>query len=123
MLEFAIAIPVLLALIFGIIEFAWILNGHITLTGAVREGARIAVVSNHSSKDPEDIKDEAREAVIAHAATFQLEKGDIAVDLGPYKGETTVTVGEAKLPLLVGFFPLINNPYVIKDVKATMMQE
>ena len=80
MLEFAIAIPVLLALIFGIVEFAWILNGHITITGAVREGVRLAVVSDHSVKNQAVIKDEAKDAVIAHAATFQLDKGDIEVD-------------------------------------------
>lgn len=42
--EMAIVLPLLLLLILGMIEFGWILNGHITITAAAREGARTAIV-------------------------------------------------------------------------------
>lgn len=42
--EFAILLPVLLLLIFGIIDFGRMLNAQITLTEAAREGARAAAL-------------------------------------------------------------------------------
>ena len=124
MVEFALAVTILLAIVFGIIEFAWILHGHITLTGAVREGARLAVVSSYSSlEDENDIKQEIRDVVIAHARTFDLKPEEIEVEFGNFKEEAYVEVSEAKLPLLIGFIPFADNIYVIKGTKATMMQE
>jgi len=40
--EFALLLPVLLLLIFGIVDFGRALNAQITLTQAAREGARLA---------------------------------------------------------------------------------
>ncbi|MBI2170020.1 MAG: pilus assembly protein [Actinobacteria bacterium] len=44
--EFAIVLPLLVLLIFGIIEFGRAYNAKIALEGAVREGARILAVGN-----------------------------------------------------------------------------
>lgn len=44
--EFAIVLPVLVMLIFGIIEFGRGYNAKIELTSAVREGARAAALGN-----------------------------------------------------------------------------
>lgn len=117
MVEFAVIALLLLALIFGIIEFAWILNGYITLTFAVREGARLAVVSDIS--DENEIKD----LVVAYAGTFDIERSDVSVvwASGNQK-ETTVRVAQGELPLLVGFFPFIANPFNL-SAEASMRQE
>jgi Flp pilus assembly protein TadG len=42
--EFALLLPVLLFLVFGIIDFGRALNAQITLTQAAREGARMAAL-------------------------------------------------------------------------------
>lgn len=42
--EFALVVPMLLLLVFGIIDFGRMLNVKITLTQAAREGARAAAV-------------------------------------------------------------------------------
>jgi Flp pilus assembly protein TadG len=42
--EFALLLPVLLFLVFGIIDFGRALNAQITLTQAAREGARLAAL-------------------------------------------------------------------------------
>src|SRR5579859_1395033 len=42
--EFALLLPLLLLLIFGIIDFGRALNAQITLTQAAREGARMAAL-------------------------------------------------------------------------------
>jgi Flp pilus assembly protein TadG len=44
--EFALVLPILILLLFGIIEFARAWNVRQTLTDAAREGARVAVVNN-----------------------------------------------------------------------------
>jgi Flp pilus assembly protein TadG len=45
MVEFALVLPVLLLLIMGIIQFGILFNNYVTLTDAVRAGARQAAVS------------------------------------------------------------------------------
>jgi Flp pilus assembly protein TadG len=42
--EFALVLPVLLLIVFGIIDFGRALNAQITLTGAAREGARLVAL-------------------------------------------------------------------------------
>ncbi len=51
MAEFAIVLPVLCVLLFGIIQFGIVFNNYVTLTDAVRAGARTAAVSR-SDGDP-----------------------------------------------------------------------
>ncbi len=45
-LEFAVVAPVLLLLLFGMIEFGLIFQGQLAVTHAAREGARLAAVQN-----------------------------------------------------------------------------
>lgn len=42
--EFAVVLPLLLMLLFGIIDFGWIFMVRQTLTNAAREGCRVAVL-------------------------------------------------------------------------------
>jgi Flp pilus assembly protein TadG len=48
MAEFAIALPVLAVLLFGVIQFGIVFNNYVTLTDAARAGARKAAVSRHT---------------------------------------------------------------------------
>ena len=50
-IEFAIVAPLLLLLVFGIIEFGLTLNHDVDLTNGVREGARQGVVANYTGND------------------------------------------------------------------------
>jgi Flp pilus assembly protein TadG len=47
--EFALLLPVLLLLLFGIIDFGRLINTQITLTQAAREGARLAALGYSTS--------------------------------------------------------------------------
>jgi Flp pilus assembly protein TadG len=49
MTEFAIVLPILVVLLFGVIQFGIIFNNYVTLTDAVRAGARKAAVSRHTN--------------------------------------------------------------------------
>jgi Flp pilus assembly protein TadG len=49
MTEFAIVLPILCVLLFGVIQFGILFNNYVTLTDAVRAGARKAAVSRQTS--------------------------------------------------------------------------
>jgi Flp pilus assembly protein TadG len=51
MVEFALVLPILLVLMLGIVQFGVAFNNYVTLTDAVRAGARKAAVSRNAS-DP-----------------------------------------------------------------------
>jgi Flp pilus assembly protein TadG len=51
MVEFVIVVPILLLLVFGVVQFGILYNNYQTLTDAVRAGARQAAVSR-SLPDP-----------------------------------------------------------------------
>jgi Flp pilus assembly protein TadG len=48
--EFALVLPVLLLLLFGIIDFGRMVHAKVTLTEAAREGARTAALRNSASE-------------------------------------------------------------------------
>lgn len=52
MVEFALVLPILALLLFGIIQFGIVFNNYITLTDATRAGARKAAVSR---RDPDPV--------------------------------------------------------------------
>jgi Flp pilus assembly protein TadG len=54
MTEFAIVLPILCLLLFGAIQFGILFNNYVTLTDAVRAGARKAAVSRQASS-PRDV--------------------------------------------------------------------
>ena len=47
--EFALVLPILMAILLGIIQFGILYNNYVTLTDAARAGARKAAVSRHGN--------------------------------------------------------------------------
>ena len=78
MVEFALVLPLLLLLIMGIIQFGILFNNYVTLTDAVRAGARQAAVSR-GLPDPVGA---ATNRVKSSAAG--LKDTDIVVTVTPY---------------------------------------
>ena len=96
LVEFALVLPILLTLVFGIVEFGRGYNVKVELTGSVREGARALALG----KTPA----EAKQAVIdaAPGLTPALSAGNItttACPAGGAEGNATVSVAYS-LPLL-----------------------
>src|SRR5437899_12482110 len=54
MTEFAFVLPILLVLLFGIIQFGIIFNNYVALTDAARAASRKGAVSRNSSHPPGD---------------------------------------------------------------------
>ncbi len=49
-IEFALVVPILLAMLLGIMEFAWMARNHLTLANASREGVRAAAVGKTTTE-------------------------------------------------------------------------
>ena len=60
-IEFAIVLPLLLLVIFGIVDFGFMFQRYVVLTNAAMEGARIASLPGYAEAD-------TRERVFAYAA-------------------------------------------------------
>jgi Flp pilus assembly protein TadG len=75
MTEFALVLPLLALLLFGVIQFGIAFNNYITLTDAVRAGARKGAVGRHL-RDPEG-------AVISQvrAAATDLKPSDLTIEV------------------------------------------
>jgi Flp pilus assembly protein TadG len=83
MTEFALVLPLLSLLLFGVIQFGLTFNNYLTLTDAVRAGARKAAVGRHLT-DPAG----AAKTTVRNAST-DLKQSDLNV---------TVTVNPAWTP-------------------------
>jgi len=111
LLELAIITPVLLLLIMGIVEFGWIFNGYITLTGAAREGARVAAVNGNYEKAVDDHIN----------ALPRLSVSSISKSGGAEQGDEITVVVDGEITLLVGLLPLVD-PFPL-NAEATMRRQ
>lgn len=100
--EFAIVVPVLLALLLGIIEFGFMFQAQLAVTHAAREGARMASVGKYDAA-----------AVIDRAYPLTPAKGlsisgpsQSADGMGGYYMQVTVTYPYA--PTLLPIGPVVN---------------
>lgn len=75
MVEFALVLPILLVLMLGIVQFGVAFNNYVTLTDAVRAGARKAAVSRNTS-DPAG----ACRTAVLNAGT-NLDQAELGSDL------------------------------------------
>jgi len=75
MTEFALVLPILVVLLFGVIQFGIVFNNYITVTDAVRAGARKGAVGRHL-QNPEA----AVEQSVRGAAT-DLRQSDLNVSV------------------------------------------
>ena len=82
MTEFALVLPILALLLFGVIQFGLVFNNYLTLTDAVRAGARKAAVGRHLADPPGSAT-----AAVRNAAT-DLKQSDLNVSVSVNPGWT-----------------------------------
>jgi Flp pilus assembly protein TadG len=75
MAEFALVLPLLALLLFGVIQFGIAFNNYITLTDAVRAGARKGAVGRHLQNPEQAVIDQVE------AASTDLELSDLDVEV------------------------------------------
>lgn len=77
--EFAIVLPLLLLLVFGIVDFARAYNAHISLSGGAREGARVLALG---TGDPEATTKAAAPSLPADEITVTTDPADCSTSAG-----------------------------------------
>lgn len=120
MVEMALVLPVLMLLLFGILEFGRVFNEYLVVTAAAREGARSAAIGSDNTIVVNVVKEAAR----------SVDRGSIDVAINPqnetdrvYGQPVTVTVSnpiQIITPLISAFFP--QNPYTVESA-AVMRYE
>jgi len=75
MTEFALVLPLLALLLFGVIQFGIAFNNYITLTDAVRAGSRKAAVARHLQNREKYVDTAVR------AAATDLKSSDLQVEV------------------------------------------
>jgi Flp pilus assembly protein TadG len=101
MTEFALVLPLLALLLFGVIQFGIAFNNYITLTDAVRAGARKGAVGRHF----DDPRAEVEKAV--RAAATDLKSSGLAVDVqSTWQSGEEVKV-EASYPYSISLLGLV----------------
>jgi Flp pilus assembly protein TadG len=78
MAEFALVLPLLAVLLFGVIQFGIVFNNYLDLTDATRAGARKAAVSRNTS-DPSGPAGVATQAVIDSAGDLTLDDSNVSI--------------------------------------------
>lgn len=100
--EFAVVLPVLLTILFGIIEYGWVFMVRQTLQNAAREGCRIAVLS--TSLEPyTNVTDRVAQVMSPTGLTSFTVSMTHASDGDPTES-VTVRVPYTDVSLMGGFF-------------------
>ena len=85
MAEFAVVLPILVVLLFGIMQFGIAFNNYVTLTDAARAGARKAAVSRQSGDPAAADLDQAVLAPTVQCKSAWTPGSDVEVDASyPY---------------------------------------
>ena len=129
LVEFAIVVPLLVLFIFGAIDFGWAFGQHINVRGAVREGARLAVVNGGAGADPNGRRDDlivktkqrAAELDPAQTAVYIALQDDNGNGVQGEVGETVVVCTRYPLRSLSG----LTQQFLAGDMrsKAVMRME
>ena len=106
--EFAVVLPLLLLLLFGIIDFGWVFLVRQTLTNAAREGARVAVLRTSTA---DDVSDRVREVMNPLGYAEGAQWNFTATTIGDEIQTLTVTIGIDDISLTGGF--ILNGGYDI----------
>ena len=120
LVEFAIAVPLLLLLVIGIAEFgrAWMTQN--ILTGAVREAARVAVVPGPGGTWNGPAAEARGNQILASAGiSATVSVPDLGVAFGPVTATVTYNFPVA----IVGFIPGLSSSTFPLSSTTTMRRE
>jgi len=104
--EFAVVLPLLLTILFGIIEFGYVFMVRQTLQHAAREGCRLAILQTSVEPYANVTGRVAEIMATTNASTYQLQMSH-ATDAAPVES-VTLTVPYQDVSLLGGFLGLSN---------------
>jgi Flp pilus assembly protein TadG len=100
MVEFALVLPVLLVVLFGILQFGITFKDYVSLTDAVRAGARTAAVSRFSA-------DPVAETTARVKSAADLTSSDVNVTVASTWVHGDDVVVTAKYPYSINLFGVV----------------
>jgi Flp pilus assembly protein TadG len=101
MTEFAVALPVVALVLFAILQFGIAFNNYLTLTDAVRRGARVAAVSRQTGTGSSDTVTAVKQAA------SDLNQAQIAVTVNSTWQPGDDVVVSATYPYSISLFGLV----------------
>lgn len=114
--EFAIVLPLLAVLLFGIIEFSLLFYNKAMITNASREGARAGIVYSPTRLSKADIQTVVNNYCASHLITFGASSPQTDVDPDP----TSSAVSGAPLTVTVTYtYEFLVFPNLIKLLQGT----
>lgn len=117
MVELALVLPILLLLFMGIVQFGFIFNGHITVTSAAREGARLAAVGHGDTA----VRDRVKEAASAPLLTVERHNIHVTRNLG--NAETLSVAVRGSVDIIVPILNVFTGRSVDVSSKSVMRVE
>lgn len=99
--EFAVVLPLLLTILFGIIEYGWLFMVRQTLQNAAREGCRVAILKS-TSEPYSEVTDRVNQVMLATGLAVDIDMSH-ATNADPVE-TVTVSVPMSEVSLMGNFF-------------------
>ena len=132
--EFALLVPVLLAMLLGILESGWMVKNYLTLANATRDGARIAAVGSTNAATQTRIQNSCSPLSVVspngsvllqysvnNDTTYTTWPADSGTGNGVPSGQMIKVTSISRHKPLTGFFSFLNNRDL--RVSVTMRRE
>ncbi|MEN8114150.1 MAG: TadE/TadG family type IV pilus assembly protein [Actinomycetota bacterium] len=110
--EFALVLPILVLLVFGIMESGWFFAQQVEIRNAAREGARLAVV-NYASAD-------TMRSEVCDRAALSKDRARVGFTLG---ADTASVRVEQTYESLTGVIPAFDGGIVISSVAEMRLEQ
>jgi Flp pilus assembly protein TadG len=117
--EFGLIFPLIVLILFGIIEFGRAWNVRQTLTDAAREGARVAVVAERANLSSAQLADSVARVVRRAAARASLDSTKLVIEANASTGVGGVSGSQARVSLTYEHAPLAGT-LIISSPSLTM---
>lgn len=128
MVEFALILPILIILLFGIIEFGILIYNQQVLTNAAREGARRGIVQDTTRIQTSEINQTVQSYAANHLITLSATKPTPAVTVtvngsagvcGAFADNLSVSVTYPySFMVMPNFITGLGNPYTLTSVSV-----
>ena len=99
-MELAVVLPLLLTIVFGIIEFGWVFMVRETLVNSSREGCRVAVLQGSTEQDIRDQVSASMNPTGLSNYTVEINRAST----GNHNETVKVLIPYAEVSLLGGYF-------------------
>lgn len=118
--EFALILPVFLAVVFGVIEYGWVFYQQFNLAGAVRDGLRQGVtISQTASPDPRSTAVSKAQANLTTLGVSLTGVTLTATYSGTSPTKTMTLSGTMTYKKMIGFVP---TPSTLKYAMTMMLE-